>query len=157
MFGELNQEQIEELIRHQVIMRIGCHADGLTYVFPMSYAYDGKYIYGRALEGLKTQMMRKSPAVCVEVENMQDMANWKSVIAWGNYEELKTSKERNEALLKLHQRILPLVSSEMTVLSKEWPFSPEDPNAIRGLVFRICLEKKTGRFEMNNATSNPSW
>lgn len=33
--------------------------------------------------------MRANPEVCSQVDEIDDMANWRSVIAWGRYEELK--------------------------------------------------------------------
>ncbi len=157
MFGELNQKEIEEVLHQQVIGRVGCHADNITYVVPISYAYDGQYIYGYTQEGMKIKMMRKNRSVCFEVDTMQNMAHWQSVISWGEFEELTNETERHNALLKLHERILPLVPSATTKLSPEWPFSPTDINAIKGVVFRFRLIKKTGRFENNTVPSFLAW
>ena len=147
MFGELTSKQIEEVLHSQVVGRLGCHADNLVYVVPISYAYDGESIYGRTYEGMKIQMMRKNPEICFEVDTMQNMANWQSVIAWGTFEELTDTEGRRKALEQLHARILPVISSATTQLSSEWPFLPADLNSIKGVVFRIRLVKKTGRFE----------
>jgi len=147
MFGELNSEQIEEVLKKQVIGRIGCDGDDHIYIVPVSYAYDGKYVYVRSFEGKKLEMMRKDPNVCFQVDDMQNMANWQSVIAWGEFEELSDVAERNKALRFLIDRHLPLFSSETTHLGGNWPFPPEDLNIIKGIVFRILLKEKTGRFE----------
>ena len=48
MLGELDAEQIEELLRAEVLGRIGCHADGRTYVVPVTFAYDGECVYGHS-------------------------------------------------------------------------------------------------------------
>ncbi len=149
MLGILNTEEIEVLLKFQVVGRLGCHADGMTYVVPISYAYDGKFIYGRTIEGMKTKMMRKNPKICFEVDEMKDMANWKSVIAWGEFEELENTDDRNRALEVLMNRKLPLVSSETTHLSKHWPFPEQDASSIDGIVYRIRVTHKTGRFETN--------
>lgn len=45
MLGELNSSQIENVLRGEVIGRIGCHANDTTYVVPVSYVYDGIYVY----------------------------------------------------------------------------------------------------------------
>ncbi len=153
MFGKLDDKQIEEVLRHQIIGRIGCHAAGTTYVVPISYAYDGVYVYGHTHEGMKINIMRNNPLVCFEVDEMKDMANWKSVISWGTYEELKDKTERDNALVSLINRILPLVSSETVHLSAHWPFVTGDISSIKGIVFRIRLAEKTGRFE-NNSVAN---
>jgi len=148
MFGKLSSAQIEKLIVGNVIGRLGCHADGKTYVVPISYAYDGQFIYVRTFEGLKVSMMRKNPNVCFQIDEMENMANWKSVVAWGIYEELKNEKERNEGLGKLISRMLPGISSETVKLSPQWPFPTNDFSKIRGIIFRIRITEKTGRFEM---------
>jgi len=153
MFGTLNSKEIEEVLRHQIIGRIGCHAENMTYVVPISYAYDGVYIYGHTREGMKINLMRKNPMVCFEIDEMKDMANWKSVITWGIFEELNDKTERNKALVSLIDRILPLVSSQTVHLSAHWPFISDDISTIKGIVFRIRPEEKTGRFE-NNAVAD---
>ncbi len=147
MFGELNNEQIEEVLKKQIIGRIGCDGDGQIYVVPVSYAYDGKYIYVRSFEGKKIEMMRKDPRVCFQVDDTENMANWRSVIGWGQFEELSDVIQRNKALQLLINRQLPHFSSEMTHLDGHWPFQPKDLNTIKGIVFRILLKEKTGRFE----------
>ena len=150
MFGQLTNREIEELLHKQFIGRIGCHAEDVTYVVPISYAYDGEYIYGRAFEGMKIQIMRKNPKVCFQVDNMHNMANWQSAVAWGEFEELPEGMERNQAVQKLIDRSLPLVSSETMHLTPNWPFTTNDVRNIEGIVFRIRLADKTGRFEKSS-------
>lgn len=152
MFGTLEQSEIEEVLRQQIVGRIGCHADGVTYIVPISYAFDGVYIYGHARDGMKITMMRKNPAVCFQVDEMKDMANWRSVVAWGEFKELSEKTDRSTALKALTRRNLPLVSSETTHLSPHWPFPAADLDMITDIVFRIRLTKKTGRFENNIVT-----
>ena len=88
MLGELAPIEVDELLYANVIARIGCHAFGKTYVVPITYLYDGNAIYARTLEGMKLHMMRQNPHVCFEVDSMDGMANWKSVIASGLFQEL---------------------------------------------------------------------
>jgi len=147
MIGTLSLNETEEILRHQVVGRIGCHADDVTYIIPISYVYDNNYIYCHTDEGMKITLMRKNPKVCFQVDNMQNMAHWQSVIAWGEFEELTLPEPRNAALKKLVERVLPLISSETTHLSPHWPFPPDDISSIKGIVFRIRLNEKTGRFE----------
>ncbi|MEO8404609.1 MAG: pyridoxamine 5'-phosphate oxidase family protein [Chitinophagaceae bacterium] len=146
MFGKLTTNEVEGLIHEQFIGRVGCHADDTTYVVPISYAYDGEYIYGHTLEGMKINIMRKNPKICFEVDSTTNLSNWQSVIAWGEFEELGAGFERNEALRKLEARKLPMLKSETMKLTPEWPF-PSDVSEIDGIVFRIRLGEKTGRFE----------
>jgi nitroimidazol reductase NimA-like FMN-containing flavoprotein (pyridoxamine 5'-phosphate oxidase superfamily) len=152
MIGKLNTGEIENLLNEKVVGHIGCYAGDQIYVVPVSYAYDGKYVFVHSLEGKKIEMMRKNPSVCFQVDDTHNMANWRSVIAWGHFEELSDMTERNKALKKLIDRHLPLVSSETTHLGGIWPFPPEDLSIIKGVVFRIELKEKTGRYEKSEAT-----
>ena len=145
--------EMERLLSKEVVGRIGCTDGRQVYVVPISYAYDGEYIYCHTHEGLKVDLMRKHPEVCFEVDQLQNMANWQSVVAQGKFEELKDLVLKRDALERLHARILPLVSSETTHLSKDWPFAPADAHTIDGVTFRIRLSEKSGRFEKSPATA----
>ena len=82
--------------------------------------------------------------------SMKDMGDWKSVIAWGDFEELLNEEEKNNALKILLERHLPFISSITTHLGDTWPFSPAttaELSKIPGIVFRICIHTKTGKLE----------
>lgn len=147
MFGELSPAEIEEVLKIQLVGRLGLHADGITYVVPISYAYDGENIYGHTLEGMKIEMMRKNAAVCFETDHLENMGNWKSVICWGEFEELNDEDEKREAIEKLMSRPLPLLVSDTVKITSTWPFSPNQGEDVEGILYRIRLTKKTGRYE----------
>jgi nitroimidazol reductase NimA-like FMN-containing flavoprotein (pyridoxamine 5'-phosphate oxidase superfamily) len=154
MLGELDARQIEEVLRQGAVGRIGCHAGGRTYVVPITYAYDGECVYGHSAEGQKIRMMRANPAVCFEVDQMEDLANWRSVIAQGTFEELRGA-EAEAALHKLTRRLLPLVASETSFpahgFGLEAPVEPGPHEAVEtrhpAILYRIRLTEKCGRFE----------
>jgi len=140
MLGELSTGQIEDLLRNEVIARLGCLSDGRAYVVPVTYVYDGTYVWGHAMEGAKLAAMRADPRVCVEVEHVEDLSNWRSVIARGTFEECR-DKVWDQGMALLVERIMPLLT-----------FPPDQPppdlsGLRRGSVYRIRLEAKTGRFE----------
>src|SRR4029077_17430919 len=98
MFGTLNSEETETLLHSQIIGRIACHIDEKMYIVPISYAYDGEFVYALTKEGMKINIMRQNPSVCLEVEDIPDLGNWKTVLCWGQYEELPNKAERLQAL-----------------------------------------------------------
>ncbi|WP_339627840.1 hypothetical protein [uncultured Maribacter sp.] len=51
-----------------------------TYVVLVTYANDGQYAYGHTQEGMNFNLMRKNPMVCFEVDVIENMGNWRSVI-----------------------------------------------------------------------------
>ncbi|MEO6682850.1 MAG: pyridoxamine 5'-phosphate oxidase family protein [Ginsengibacter sp.] len=147
MLGTLNDAQIERLLTQCQTGRIGCHAFGKTYVVPVSYAYKNDCVYVHSYDGLKLSMMRQNPEICFQVELMEDFGNWQSVIAWGTFKELKNKDERNEGLRILTARTFSGVTSETVKLGQLWPFAPVDTTNIEGIVFRILLSEKSGRYE----------
>jgi nitroimidazol reductase NimA-like FMN-containing flavoprotein (pyridoxamine 5'-phosphate oxidase superfamily) len=87
---ELSSREIEEFLRGQRIARLGCHADGVTYVVPLIYAYEDAAVVAVTTEGRKTAMLRANPRVCVEVDeyDADGKGSWRSVIAQGTCAEL---------------------------------------------------------------------
>ena len=155
MIGKLTSEEIENLLHQQFIGHLGCQDKDTVYVVPVSYAYDGGNIYCHSLEGQKVAMMRNNPKVCFQVDEMKDMANWKSVITWGNFEEIDDEMERRKALHILSARRLPISSSITTHLGHTWPFMDEDAKGITGLFFRISLKEKSGKYESSSVSPQP--
>ena len=147
MLGELNQAQIDFVLRSQVVGRLGCSAGGQVYIVPITYVYEDPYIYGHTKEGLKIKMMRKNPHVCFEVDIIQDLANWQSVIVQGEYEEL-SGQEGQQALEMIKSRITPLQSSE-SILPAAGPDIHHSITASRlvRVSYRIRVTHKTGRYE----------
>lgn len=149
MQGELTHEQIENVLRSELTGRIACHAEGRTYVVPVSYAYDGENIYVHSGSGLKIRMMRENPSVCFEVEQIDDLANWRTVLGWGTFEELEGPEELR-ARKRLTERFGPFVTSETARPStgpRSAEESPDESGAKRSIFYRIHLDEKTGRFE----------
>jgi uncharacterized protein len=128
---ELDRAQIEELLRAQVVGRVGCHADGMTYVVPVIYAYDGEAFYVYTVEGQKVRMMRANPLVCFEVDEYE-AGSWRSAIVQGRYEELDADGA-GRALELLAARFPPSPAGRR-------PRAEGTPVA-----FRIVIDEITGR------------
>ena len=149
MLGELSPQEIEELLRSEITGRIGCHADGRTYVVPVTYAYDEGTIYCHSAEGLKLRMMRKNPIVCFEVDRVKDMGNWRSVIATGRFEEL-FGRDALPAMDVLIKRFVAIERPDQPHPSYVFRDSEAEPARTDGreiVIFRIRLAEKSGRFE----------
>ncbi|MBK7883360.1 MAG: pyridoxamine 5'-phosphate oxidase family protein [Chitinophagaceae bacterium] len=154
MFGQLTREQIEEVLTKQLVGRIGCHADNITYVVPTSYAYHDNTIYCHTYEGMKLNMMKQNPQVCFEVDVLENLSDWKSVIAWGKFEEITKEADRKDALQILLNRSLPFITSKTMQFGDDWPFTASTTENINGVLFKIQLKNKTGRYEMGDAVRN---
>ena len=90
--------------------------------------------------------MRQNRQVCFEVEDIPDLGNWKSVICWGEYEELPNRTERHPALdfsTTGNCRRLPV---QQRNFHQPGPSDPTISTCKRGGI-PDSDRKKTGKFE----------
>ena len=147
MLGTLNEAQINNVLSSQVLGRMACTNGKQPYIVPVTYTYDGKYIYGQTNEGTKLRTLRKNPNVCFEVDMMTDMANWQCVLVYGRFEELK-GPQAEKAHEVLFGRVFGLMTSS-TIHSHEHSVASgvDDSNRIKHVMYRIKIRKISGRFE----------
>jgi len=148
MLGELSNGEIEKLLAANVIGRIGCYANEKVYVVPVTYVYDEGYVIGHTVEGLKIDILRQNPECCFEIDSMENIANWQSVIAWGTFEELK-GEAAERAQEKLTETLGHLIPSETSQPERMGPAS-ERRTKTQGknpIIYRIWLKQKSGRYE----------
>lgn len=148
MLGQLDEGEIDALLAGEVVGRLGCHARGRTYVVPIAYAYADGMIVAHTADGLKLQMMRENPHVCFEVDRVDDLGHWQSVIVWGRFEELRGAAA-DHATAQLLGKLLPLAattgaSQTPKALTKQYRARAEGLPAV---TFCIHIEERTGRFE----------
>ena len=149
MIGHLNTEQVEEVLKENTLGRIGCNDGDTTYVVPVSYVYDGEFIIAHSVMGRKIEMMRKNPNICFEVDEVKSFTHWKSVIAWGEYEELTDEEEKYDAMKLFVDRMMymKLSASAVPPEMSENRVHPRSPGHFKAIIYRIRLTRKTGRFE----------
>lgn len=150
--GMLDEDQIDELLRAETVGRIGCHADGKTYIVPVAYVYDGVNLYGQTGGGTKLRMMRANPQVCFEVEQIASLTSWRSAIVWGRFEELHgPAAERASQLLV--ERLQSVLGPELSATVQDHRLSPPHRAAPESVVYQITVEKRSGRYEQRTPES----
>ncbi|MDB5115346.1 MAG: pyridoxamine 5-phosphate oxidase [Mucilaginibacter sp.] len=148
MLGELDGLQIEDLLMSLPVGRIGCHSDGVTYIVPINYVYEDNTIYAHSKKGMKINIMRKNPEVCFQVDAIDDLLNWESVICWGKFEEITDMQEKIQVMQKIINWVMPLMHSETAQPSHGFTDDASDVGGdVELILYKIVLGKKTGRFE----------
>lgn len=148
MIGTLNSDQIDQVLQMQVYGRIACQSDNRIYIVPVSYSYDGEYLYAHSREGLKIEMLRKNPDTCFQVDIVDNLTSWRSVIVWGTYEELHAVRAQEIAKKMLDNRFAPLYTSQSISRPSENIHPPQSvEKKMKAVYFRIKINEKTGRFE----------
>ncbi|HKQ77578.1 MAG TPA: pyridoxamine 5'-phosphate oxidase family protein [Blastocatellia bacterium] len=132
--GRLKDADSLAILREGSLGRLGCISEGWPYVVPVNYYFDGKDIYSHSLPGKKISALRANPRVCLQVDEIKDSYNWRSVIAYGTFEEVTAEETREKVLTKLYSRL-----PHMT---------PVESKLVEGLketiVFRIKVDEITG-------------
>jgi len=148
MLAQLNETQIEALLKQQVTGRLACHYGGETYIVPLNYVYKDGVIYAHSGAGKKIDMMRKNPNVCFEVEDIESIFQWRCVIAWGTFEEISGEDEKQQVRQLLTHRFMPLVSEPQHHASHGIVANEVDIDTrVDPIVYKIKIQKVTGRFE----------
>lgn len=148
MLGELTPDQCKYILQSNHIGRIGCYANGKVLVLPVTYVSDDKYIYGRSLEGTKISMMRKNPDVCFQVEEIESLSSWRSIVVNGEFEELTSETAQKNAGKLFEQRLAPLTLGETISPTREVANPPKEVSKkSKPVIYRISIDNISGRFE----------
>jgi len=140
MVRDLHPAEIEEVLREESFGRIGCNGERGVYIVPITYAYDGTFVYCYSADGMKLDYMRKDPLVCFEVDRIEDATNWRSVIAWGMYEELE-NRDADDAVEQISVRLRTIASRANAETMRSYVLR----SGQFGVAYRIRLTEKHGR------------
>ena len=132
----LIEEEAQALLSASKIGRLGCVDNGEPYVVPINYVFEDGSIYGHSLPGRKIDALRINPRACLQVDDIEDDFHWSSVLAYGDFEEIRVPNDRRVVLNKLLARFPSLTPVE-SVMAR-------DAGAPSSVVFRIRVDRITG-------------
>jgi len=124
------------MLRSVRLARLGCVTDEGPYVVPVSYIFDGECAFIHSLPGRKVTALRANPRACLQVDDITGVARWRSVVAFGLYEEVASPGECAGILDRLFAQYPMQTPVEAAIAQDAQP-----PNLV---VFRIRIDKITG-------------
>lgn len=136
MFIRLNEIESRNLLAGAHVGRLGCIVNGEPYVVPINYIFADNSIYSHSLPGLKISALRENPKACLQVDEVANDLQWRSVLVFGEYEEIVRPSERSEILNKMLQRFPMLTPVESAIA--------DDGGAPPVIVYRIKIDRITG-------------
>jgi nitroimidazol reductase NimA-like FMN-containing flavoprotein (pyridoxamine 5'-phosphate oxidase superfamily) len=136
------EEEARGLLLAAKVGRLGCVDNGEPYIVPINYLFEDDSVYSHSLPGRKLEALRAHPRACLQVDEILDDLNWRSAIAYGNFEELRVPSDRSAILTKLLARF-PLLTPVESVMA-------EDAGAPDSVVFCIRVDRITGVTEGDN-------
>ena len=132
----LNEIEARKVLQSARVARLGCIVNGEPYVVPISCHLEDDCLYSHSLPGLKISGLRENPRACVQVDEIESDLHWRSAIAFGKFEEVTKSNEREEILTRLLRKYPMLTPVESAIAV--------DASAPPVIVFRIRIERLTG-------------
>jgi hypothetical protein len=136
MITTISDVQARELLESALIGRLGCIVNGEPYIVPINFNFADNYVYSHSLPGVKITALRENPRACIQVDEIESDLRWRSVLAFGNFEEIVKPTERKEILSKLLKRF-PLLTPVESAIA-------QDGRTQDVIVFRIRIDKITG-------------
>jgi hypothetical protein len=140
----LDQNEMLRTLEQGKVGHLGCFSKNEVYVVPITYVFENPYIFSHSRDGKKIALMRKNPRVCVEVEEVHNVFEWKSVIAWGKFEELQDEFASRAMRLLIKKIVGSNKDLKMSPLAIDFAAMLES-----AVIYSIHVEKITGRFEGN--------
>jgi len=132
----LHSDESRALLSASRIGRLGCIDNGEPYVIPINYVFEDDSVYSHSMPGRKIDALRAQPRACLQVDEIESDFRWRSVIASGQFEEIRVPSERKSVLSRLFARF-PLLTPVESVIA-------QDAGAPDSIVFRIKVDRITG-------------
>jgi uncharacterized protein len=138
-FGDLSLEECEALLALQHVGRMAFTFHDKVDVEPLHFVYRDGVIWGRTQPGSKVSVLVRHPWVAFEVDEVQSLFSWRSVVVHGrvefpNPDGAPMEQAQYAAGVEVFQSLIPTA------------FTERDPTPERSLLFRLPVAEMTGRF-----------
>jgi nitroimidazol reductase NimA-like FMN-containing flavoprotein (pyridoxamine 5'-phosphate oxidase superfamily) len=138
IFREMSDEEVDAMLRKHTYGRLAFTFHDRVDIEPIHYVYDEGRLVCRTASGSKVDILRHHPWVAFEIDEVEGLFHWRSVVAKGTayfrsatppHSEVAGGASPAEALRRL-------VPSALT---------PGDPTPDRSIVFTIHVDSARGR------------
>ncbi len=135
----MGSKEIQSLLQQVGYGHLGCAFEGQPYIVPVQYYLEDSTIYIFTTEGQKTEYMDANPQVCLQIEDVQDLLHWRSVVAIGLTERL-TKQSDIDRITQLVKERNPTTLSP--AISRTWIDTWGRENVVA--IYRIQPSEITG-------------
>jgi len=137
-FRDLSRKETDALLLRNKVGRLAFTFNDRVDIQPIHYVYESGWIYGRLSEGEKITTLGHNRWVAFEVDEVEDIFNWQSVVVHGSFWKLNPlgSPHAEEVWKRAADLVSQLVPGALT---------ERDPVPFRHTLFRIAVGDATGR------------
>ncbi len=137
-FRVLSPEECHALLDRHHVGRMAFARKDLVDIEPVHFVHDDGWLYGRTQPGTKLEVLTHHRWVAFEVDEVDALFDWRSVVVKGGFYVLRPQGSEDERAL---------YDKGVAVLRRLVPesFTDDDPLPERAIVFRIHIDEIHGR------------
>ena len=137
-FRDLSRDEIEAMLLRNKVGRLAFSFHDRVDIQPIHYVYERGWLYGRTSEGEKIAALTHNQWVAFEVDEVNDVFDWRSIVVHGSFWILHPlgSPRAEELWAKAAELVTRIVPGTLT---------EHDPVAFRQTLFRIAISDVRGR------------
>lgn len=137
-FRELSRDECDALLERNHVGRVAFSFHDRVDLEPVHFVYAEGWIHGRTAPGAKLAVLRHHPWVAFEVDEVEGLFDWRSVVVHGVVEI--PDADGSPADREAYERTLAHIRTVLPTALKA-----SDPAPERVLPFRIHVDTVTGR------------
>ncbi len=137
-FRDLDRAEIHTILARNNVGRIAFSFRNRVDIQPIGYVFRDGFIYARTEAGSKLETLARSPWVAFEVDEVEGMFDWRSVVVRGTVyridpEGSPVEQQAWETALAALRSVVPQTLAD------------GDPVPFRDVLFRLKVDEATGR------------
>lgn len=137
-FRGLERREIDDILARNHVARLAYLLDGRVDIEPIHYVFAEGTLYGRTAPGTKLSALGRDYWVAVEVDEVEDIFRWRSVVVHGGFHRIPPNQSGTQQVLweRAVELLRGLVPEALT---------SADPTPHRTVLFRIPIQQAEGR------------
>jgi len=147
-FRDLSAEECQTMLSRHHVGRLAYTFRGRVSIAPLNYVYADGLLYGRTSPGSKLATLAHHPWVALEVDEVEDVFSWRSVMARGTF--YRVERIGGPAARRSWHRAVELLDGIIP-----GTLTSSDPVPFRYVVFYIAVDELTGREAFARAVGPP--
>ena len=135
-FSDLDPTEADALLARHHVGRLAFTHDGQVDVEPIHYVRRGEWVYCRTAPGTKLTALGERPWVALQVDEIDGLFDWKSVVARGTVYLVGEGPDQQASRTEVLAAIREFQAEALT---------PDDPVPERSTLMRIHVRALVGR------------
>jgi hypothetical protein len=137
-FRDLDPSECAAILERHHVGRLAFARKDRVDIEPIHFVHDDGWLYGRTQPGTKMEVLTHNRWVAFEVDEIDALFDWRSVVVKGGFYLLRADGSPNE---------VEIYHKSIDILRRFVPetMTPEDPLPERAIVFRIHIDEIFGR------------